>query len=106
MLAEEGSDNDALATTREGGCGVLTHAPPSDRDFPNKNPRRIFPRGSCSCSRWCHCAGDLPDVSNFLAKPGYCIVARAASKAPLTNSATRVTRWDAQSHRKRSPLSA
>jgi len=51
MLADKGPDDDALATTREGGCGVLTHAPPSDRDFPNKNPRRIFPRGSCSCSR-------------------------------------------------------
>jgi hypothetical protein len=39
----EGSDGVALATTHEGRCGVLTRAPPSDRDFPNKKPATDFP---------------------------------------------------------------
>src|ERR1700732_3118223 len=48
MRVGEGSDGDALATTREEGCGVLTCAPPSDRDFPTKNPRRISRAGAAT----------------------------------------------------------
>jgi hypothetical protein len=99
MRDGEGSDGDALATTGEEGCGVLTCAPPSDRNFPTKSPRRIFPRGRCNYSRWCQYASDLPDVSNFAAAPDYFIASRSASEAPLTNLASRVARWDEQSHR-------
>jgi hypothetical protein len=42
MPVDKGPDDDALATTREGGCGVLTRAPPSDRDFQTKKPAADF----------------------------------------------------------------
>jgi len=42
MRVGASSDGDALATTREEGCGVLTCAPPSDRDFSNKKPAADF----------------------------------------------------------------
>jgi hypothetical protein len=89
MPADTGSDDDALATTREGGCGVLTRAPSSDRDFSNRKTRSgLFRAGAAAVLDDVTMPVICPTCQTSWPAPIYFIALHSASEAPLTNSAS------------------